>query len=58
MVDVLSEVWTGVFINMLFDEVTIGVRADVEVIVLPDAVTDLEFTVSLLVNVDVLAWSG
>ena len=58
VVDVLSEVWTGVFINMLFDEVTIGVRADVKVIVLPDAVTDLEFTVSLLVNIDMLAWSG
>ena len=58
--DALSDAWDRVFINMLFDEVTIGVRADVEVIVLPDAVTDLEFAVSVLYGVDMMTnvWSG
>ena len=28
VIDVLSDVWTGVFINMLLDEFAIGVRAD------------------------------
>ena len=55
MIDVLSEVWTGAFINMLLDEFAIGVRADVEVIVLPAAVTDHEFVVSVLYSVDVLS---
>ena len=55
MIDVLSEVWTGAFINMLLDKLSIGVRAGVEVIVLPAAVTDLEFAVSVLYAVDMMA---
>ena len=55
MIDVLSDVWTGVLINMILGELTIDVRADVEVIVLPAAVTALEFVVPVLYAAGMMA---
>ena len=55
MIDVLSDVWTGVFINMFLDEFAIGVRANVEVIMLVATVTDLELVVKVLYGVDMMA---
>ena len=55
--DVLSDVWIGVLMNMLLGELGAGMGVNAEVILLAAAVTDLVSAVSLLYDVDMVAGS-